>query len=65
MKFEPWNTHNKPAPVLDVPRPPCEDCEQWHPHQVFGKRGEHAGVRLCISDEMYNDFSCFRAKETA
>jgi hypothetical protein len=52
-------------PTLPIEGPPCAGCRHWKPQQkvMHTARGfMFDGTRLCHSNEMYSDFSCFDAK---
>jgi len=66
MKWLPWKdctydieAKNEGEPIND---PPCKHCVHWNPQVQFnsGLQGLiYDGVRLCHSDDMEHDFSCF------
>lgn len=69
MKFEPWKKFEKdyePEPI-DVKKPPCLQCKHWKPvrkyHTLLNNVMTFDGVQLCHSEQMLNDFSCYRDKE--
>lgn len=62
-EFKPWEMDPPPSPVaVNIDGPPCKGCKLWDPIAIFNDR-VYIGVRLCHSDEQYQDFSCYRAKE--
>lgn len=59
IKWEPWVTYRANAPILPISEPPCKDCAHWRPIVIFDKYGNFDGVRMCQSDKMLDDFSCY------
>lgn len=44
--------------------PPCKKCEHWHPRAVTDNKGIVKTIRCCMSDKMFDDFSCYNPKAT-
>jgi hypothetical protein len=49
------------AVALDIDGPPCSHCAHWCPHVRVGV-SECEGITLCKAEDMYSDFSCYKAK---
>ena len=67
FKFEPWNdTVEVTIPKLSINEPPCTNCKYWDPSYEFIQHKPNEltsnGVRLCWSNSMEEDFSCFVLK---
>mgnify|MGYP001560572136 CR=1 FL=1 len=66
MKFNPWEDLPADAPFVNVSAPPCAHCKHWSPQVLFrptpfGIKSD--GVRLCHSEDMHHDFSCYKPKD--
>ena len=64
MKYQPRIDFNNPPETLDI-KVPCESCAHWNPQRDFYHTGtgyKFNGVRLCHTNEMTNDFSCYKEK---
>lgn len=62
MIWEPWYKYqiNFTQDRLQIDEPPCKSCANWAPHRQYDKYGKYTGVRLCCSETMHWDFSCYR-----
>lgn len=61
--WEPWKQYEDVTPpMLPIVEPPCRTCKFFKPHATFGPNGNFSGVRICISQEMFHDFSCYKQK---
>ncbi len=56
-KFRLWKKSFK----LNIFSPPCPLCKHWDP-KLNMRQENYDGFRLCWSDEMHPDFSCFKDK---
>lgn len=69
MTWQPWKDYEKGVESLDIVGPPCIHCKFWKPQRTYEYIVTvgvvYAGVNLCVSETMYNDFSCYRSKEEA
>lgn len=63
----PWNPNQfaQDAEELPIKEPPCSRCQNWRPTRQHDSAGKFIGIRLCQADEMFIDFSCFKARADA
>lgn len=68
-EFKPWEKFkdNGESIKIEVNEPPCKYCVYWQPEKRYqytsGCRVVFDGIRLCLKEEINNDFSCYEAKE--
>lgn len=43
----------------DIIEPPCKQCKNFKPHRIYDCFGKCQGVKCCLAQKMYSDFSCF------
>ncbi|HEX2959093.1 MAG TPA: hypothetical protein VHO70_19815 [Chitinispirillaceae bacterium] len=58
------------APLVPIEEPPCKGCNFWKPHAVFNSNHntgkiEQTGIRCCLAETMYRDFSCYVPRKEA
>lgn len=72
--WNPWEEYKAPfhstrqaMNELPIAAPPCPNCRYWYPARKYQAIGDSRdknpvfdGVRLCHSENQFNDFSCFR-----
>jgi hypothetical protein len=64
-KWTPWEDYEKDPEILDIKRPPCEDCMFWNPQRTYHEgvyKSHFSGLVLCHAENMHKDFSCFKAR---
>lgn len=52
-------------PKIPISQPPCIRCKHWNPQPTFWHTDEGFRLdymRLCHTDDMHHDFSCFKDK---
>jgi hypothetical protein len=58
--WEPWEIYkNEKIHTLPIEEPPCKNCLFWKPHVNFNN-GFFEGVKCCVAENMYDDFSCYK-----
>ena len=59
--WEPWEKYKDTAPmrIEEIIEPPCKLCKYFSPRVLTNSLGDFDGVRMCVAEEMYSDFSCF------
>ena len=65
--FQPWAEMHAILDKIKREGPPCLRCKYWFVSvRTWNCRGKPAfdGLQLCHAPEQYDDFSCFRPKES-
>lgn len=63
--WEPWKIFKDINCELPIEGPPCSKCAFWKPLTMYMSTSQEIkfdGVRLCHSENMERDFSCFRKR---
>jgi hypothetical protein len=63
FRYAPWDDFKHiEEPQIPIDEPPCKYCIHFKP-VVMHQETLNIGVRLCHTNEMYRDFSCYRTKD--
>lgn len=63
-RLEEWERSATETLAAPPRNPPCAGCLNWRPRPIL-LMGKCRAVKMCDSEQMMADFSCYRPREKA